>query len=373
MSSGETALWLKAAHGPLEIGAAATPTPGPHEIVVRNRAIAVNPVDWMALSVGELIFPWLSYPCVLGTDVAGEVVAVGAAVTGLAPGDRVLGHALGTEKASRGPAEGAFQSHTLLRDHMVTPLPPQMSFEDGATLPLGLSTAACGLFQKEYLALARPSLNPAPKGETILIWGGSTSVGCNAIQLAVAAGYEVIATASLKNAAYLKSLGAQEVFDYRAGTVVADIRQALKGRRIAGALAIGEGSADLCLEIVRACHGVRFVAMATPAVSFASAPTGRGRRLWLVRTLARMIAATAWTLTRARLSGVGMKFIWGGALAGNDLGPAIYRDFLPKALAQGRYRPAPPPHVVGHGLEAIPAALETQKAGVSATKIVVSL
>jgi hypothetical protein len=60
-------------------------------------------------------------------------------------------------------------------------------------------------------------------------------------------------------------------------------------------------------------------------------------------------------------------------LIGNEVGPMIFDTFLPEALADGRYAAAPAAEVVGHGLAAIPAALERQRRGVSATKLVVTL
>ena len=369
----DRAVWLRAKLGTLDIGPAPPRLLRDNEILVRNGAVAINPVDWMTLVVGDVIFPWLTYPFVLGSDVAGEVVALGAGVTRFKVGDRVLGHAVGAEKSRNDPAEGAFQTSTVLLDHMASPIPASMAYETAAVLPLGLSTAACGLFQKEFLALDYPVADPQPNGKTLLVWGGSTSVGSNAIQLAVAAGYEVVATASPKNFAYVKALGATTVFDYRSATVVADIRRALETRTLAGALAIGVGSASACVAVVSACEGNRFVAMATPAVSFDRAPTGAARTFWLIPPFARMIATTATTTIRARLTKVGVKFIWGGALVDNEVSQIIYSDFLPRALSDGRYTPAPPPQVVGCGLDAIPGALKIQRSGVSARKIVVAL
>jgi hypothetical protein len=65
--------------------------------------------------------------------------------------------------------------------------------------------------------------------------------------------------------------------------------------------------------------------------------------------------------------------IWGGSLKDNEVGPAIFADFLPKALAKAQYRPAPVANVVGTGLEAIPGAIEKLKGGVSASKLVVTI
>ena len=65
--------------------------------------------------------------------------------------------------------------------------------------------------------------------------------------------------------------------------------------------------------------------------------------------------------------------VWGGSLINNPVGPLIYEQFLPEALARGRYTAAPEPQVIGHGLDRIPEALERQRAGVSARKLVVTL
>ena len=87
-------------------------------------------------------------------------------------------------------------------------------------------------------------------------------MGSNAIQLAVAAGYEVIITASPKNFDYAKRLGASQVFDYQSPTVVADIVAAFKGRKSVGALAIGQMSPASCIDIVSQIEGRKYVAMA---------------------------------------------------------------------------------------------------------------
>jgi NADPH:quinone reductase-like Zn-dependent oxidoreductase len=341
--------------------------------VVRVRAAAVNPFDRIQQTMGDIITPWITYPFVVGSDLAGEVVEVGDRATRFRVGDRVLGFAAGADKSRNRAAEGAFQDYAVVLAHMATPIPDAMSFEAAAVLPLGLATAACGLFQKDFLALAAPSAAPAQTGKTLLVWGGSTSVGSNAIQLAVAAGYEVVATASPHNFDYVKRLGARAAFDYRSRTVVRDLIAALRGREIVGALAIGAGSAAACIDIVGACEGVRFVATATPAASFDHVPAGRGRLSRLAPAAARMIAGNIGLALKARRRGVRTRFIWGSALIGNAVGPMIFETFLPAALAQSRFVAAPPPTVIGTGLAQIPAALERQRRGVSATKLVVSL
>jgi NADPH:quinone reductase-like Zn-dependent oxidoreductase len=371
------AAWLPAKFAALEVKPAPYSAPRENEIVVENRAVAINPVDWAKQALGNLMYGFIEYPFVLGEDLAGDVVAVGTNVSRFKVGDRVLGHALAIRKERNRSAEGAFQNFTVLADHMASPIPDALSYESAAVLPLALSTAACGLFQKDYLALQYPSLSPRPTGKTLLVWGGSTSVGSNAIQLAVAAGYEVITTASPRNFAYVKRLGAAQVFDYNSKSVVRDIVAAFEGRKSAGALAIGAGSAGRCVDIVGACTGDKFVTTVSAAVALDALPDGTGGRgigfSQLIPVMFQMLGSTASLALKARMRRVRTKFVIGDTLVNNEVGRAIYVDFLPKALAAGRYIAAPDPLVVGRGLDCIQAAFELQKKGVSAQKVVVSL
>jgi NADPH:quinone reductase-like Zn-dependent oxidoreductase len=82
------AAWLVKAGSPLEVGEAPMPTPGPGEIVVKNAAIAINPLDTHMQDVGVFVQQW---PAIIGCDVAGEVHEVGADVTRFKKGDRVTG------------------------------------------------------------------------------------------------------------------------------------------------------------------------------------------------------------------------------------------------------------------------------------------
>lgn len=245
-----------------------------------------------------------------------------------------------------------------------------MSYESASVLPLGLSTAACGLFEKDQLALVHPPASGkiTPSGETLLIWGGASSVGSNAIQLAIASGYQVISTASPKNFANVKHLGARQVFDYNSPTVVSDIVAALKGSKVAGAMSIGHGSAELCLDILRHCHGNKFLSMAsypTPPQPFTSLVIPCTIFYMVPRLLS--IWYTAWS------RGIRTKFIFGESLIDNEVGKLIYGDFLPAALRDGRFVAAPEPLVVGRGLESVQMAFEVQRKGVSAKKVVVAL
>lgn len=369
-ATSNTAAWIPAKKAQLQVGPAPLPAPRADEILVTNRAVAVNPIDWVIQDTGSLIFRWLTYPFVLGSDLAGEVAAVGSSVTRFAVGDRVLAHAVGADKKRNSAAEGSFQEHTIALERMTCPIPDSMTYEDAAVLPLAVSTAACGLFQSDHLGLAHPGAAPASTGRTVVIWGGSTSVGSNAIQLAAAAGYDVVTTASPKNADYVRSLGATRVFDHHSPAVVADVVTALAGKQVVGALAIGPGSARACSDVVASCEGRRFVSMVTPPASFDTPPTGAGD---LLRVLPRVVGSVAALSVRNRLRHVSTKSVFGTTLMDNEVCRAVYEDFLPAALAEGRYVAAPPARVVGTGLDDLQAALDFQRRGVSAQKVVVSL
>ena len=177
----------------------------------------------------------------------------------------------------------------------------------------------------------------------MLIWAGASSVGINGIQLAKAAGYEVIATASEKNFEYVKRLGASEVFDYKSETVVDDIVASLKGKTLVGVLdCIGFKAAELSVEVVKKAAGKGAIASTKGGVE--ELPEGI-------------------TLTK----------IFGITLRDNGIGKAVYADFLPQALASGTFVPSPEPLVQGKGLEHVQAGIDRLMAGVSAAKVVVTL
>lgn len=140
------------------------------------------------------------------------------------------------------PVNSAFQTYTVASDALASPIPDDMSFEQAVVLPLAISTASAGLYPKDLLGLPLPSPNESKKnGKTVLIWGGASSVGACAIQLAAASGATVITTASPANHELVRSLGADLIFDYRSPTVVGDIASALRNTNFAGVYdAIGE-------------------------------------------------------------------------------------------------------------------------------------
>jgi NADPH:quinone reductase-like Zn-dependent oxidoreductase len=135
----------------------------------------------------------------------------------------------------RNPKYGAFQLYPIAYEHTTSPIPDSLSYEQAVVLPLAISTAAAGLYQKGFLELPYPTTDTKPSGKTILIWGGSSSVGSSTIQLAIASGLTVVSTAAKKNIEFVKSLGAAHVFDHADSKVVEDILKVLKGTDYVGA------------------------------------------------------------------------------------------------------------------------------------------
>ena len=358
---------------PLEVKTAPYTSPGPNEIVVKNGAVAINPVDWGKQMIGDVMFSWIKYPFTMGNDLAGEIVEVGKGVTRFHVGDRILGHAVGLDKRSNKASEGAFQNYTVIRTNLASPIPDSLSYEAASVLPLCLSTAACAIFQKHFLALNYPHYPaPPPNGQTLLVWGGSTSVGSNAIQLAAAAGYEVFTTSSPKNYDYVQRLGAAKVWDYKKSSTAQEIIAALgeNKRKCAGAIAIGDGSMEACIDIVAAAKGGKKFVAQTSVPLPSTMPSG-------ILGMASIMFGLLWfnlsIWLKSKRKGVTTKFVFGSDLMANEVGEIIYKDFLPEALANGKYVAAPEPLVVGKGLEKVQEAMDMQQKGVSAKKVVVSL
>lgn len=368
------AAWLTAKSRPFEFADAPVTPPGAGEILVRVRAVALNPFDAVVQTLGSMVTPWVTYPAVLGSDVSGEVLAVGAEVSRFRPGDRVLGLALGIDRLANRAAEGAFQECVLLRQDVVAPLPDCVGFEQAAVLPLAVATAACGLFLDQQLGLRPPTLVPQKihAKEAVVVWGGATSVGSCAIQLAVAAGYHVVTTASPKNANHVRRLGAAACIDYRDPHAVDRVVAALDGFELAGVLSIASGSASACVDIASRCAGRRKVAIASAPVALDDAPLNNQWR-WKLSRLPRAALGFIGLALQARLKRVRTSAIWGTALVDDPLGRQIFVDFLGPALASGRFVASPEPLVAGRSLKDIPTAMALLGRGVSARKVVVSL
>lgn len=335
-----TAAYLTATKASLDIKESPLPKPKEFELVIRTRAVAINPVDYWQQMMGPDVFKWLSYPAILGYDVAGEVEATGSGVTKFKAGDRVAGLT----------SSGGFQEHVVLSEHMASAIPDSLAYESAAVLPMGVSVATKALFHKDHLNMDLPPAagSPAPKGQTVLVWGGATSVGSNAIQLATAAGYEVVTTASPHNFDYCRRLGASQVFDYSSPAVKDELVAAFRGKVVAGAVANGgivpatyPGIVEACAAVVLSTEGSKTLAM-TMVPAF---PIPEGVEAKFVNELRH----------------------------DEQLASEIFHGFLPSALAAGGYAVAPEAEVVGKGLNAIQGAMDTLKQGVSAKKIVVAI
>jgi NADPH2:quinone reductase len=182
----------------LEPGERPNPVPAAGGVVVRIRAAAVNPTDIGTRSGGgRARMPELQPPFVLGWDLAGEVAAVGEAVTGFLPGDRVCGM---IPFGRIGGRVGAYAEMAAVDSEWLAPLPADVSFEEGATLPLNSLTAR--------QALDFFDLEP---GSRLLVTGASGGVGGYAVRLALEAGLYVVAMAGRDDEEWVTVLGADEV------------------------------------------------------------------------------------------------------------------------------------------------------------------
>lgn len=210
-----------------------------------------------------------SWPVIFGIDCAGEIMEVGSNITHLKVGDRVAALCGGVFNP-RGNKGGGFQEYTVVQDERVIKIPDTWKYEDAAVFPLAVCTAAVSLYAKDRLALTYPQVEkPAPNGKILLVWGGSSSVGACAVQLAAHSGYEVFATASKRNFDLVKSLGASQVFDYTEKNVIDDIAAAIKGREqdFVGAYSAtqeGEGIPQAAYVAEAAGLEKSFVATANP-------------------------------------------------------------------------------------------------------------
>ena len=374
-----SAAWIEAPFADLVVRPSPVPSPGPGQVVVRVRAVAVNPLDAIVQSNGRLMYRWLDYPVVLGEDVAGVVVAVGEGVHRFVVGDRLVAYATGLEKGRDHVSGGGFQHLVAVDEALAAPIPDHVAFDDAVVLPLALSTAAAALFETSQLGLDHTRLDDirldqgrTADDEVVVVWGGSTSVGSNAVQLARAAGYRVITTASPRHHGAMRALGAEAVFDYHDDDVVASVVAATRGARVVGVVAIAVGSAEPCVEIA-AKTGTRRVALTSPSVSFYDQPRRPGLAWSRVRLMARLVWSNVALQTRCLRHGVRARFVWGSAIATSDVGPAVWSRYLPRALAEGRHQLLPRPQVVGTDLGALQSALDTLRGGVSAQKLVVTL
>ena len=189
------------------------PAPGPGQILVGVRSAGVNPLEISLRSGSNPRSKSMKLPYICGTDVAGEVEAVGDGVEGFSPGDRVWGRTAGGAYAERAVLAAATTAH----------LPAGMSFAGGASLPIPLSTAWNALVIK---AEAGP-------GQFVLVQGGAGGVGQMAVQLARQIGCRVLATVSSKEKGdFCLEAGAEAVINYREEDVPPRVMELTGGRGV---------------------------------------------------------------------------------------------------------------------------------------------
>jgi NADPH:quinone reductase-like Zn-dependent oxidoreductase len=224
-TSGQHLAAISPAKGvPLEVTHRPTPTPGPNELLIEVKAIALNPIDHYQRDFG--MPPITHYPAVLGSDIGGIVVSAGSSVSPDAPkpGTRVT--ALAPCFAMQGlPDYGAFQKFALVPAVNAAPIPDSLSFKEASVLPLAALTTWSGW---STVGLPRDTAFTAADKKGLLVWGGASSVGSVVIQGAKLLGFTVYTTASEKHHEYLKSLGASRTFDYKSEDVVDSIVKAGK-------------------------------------------------------------------------------------------------------------------------------------------------
>jgi NADPH:quinone reductase-like Zn-dependent oxidoreductase len=188
-------------------------------VLVKVKAVGLNPTDWKHIDNAQL-HPGNRVGC----DYAGVVEEVGSKVTKpFKKGDRISGVVHGCDRTEL--ENGAFANYIVAKGDVQINTPDNFSDTDAATLGISIYTVGQGLYRT--LGLPLPPVSQAD-GRSILIYGGSTATGIYGIQFAKLSGLKVIATASPRNFEYLKSLGADEVFDYKSPTVGADIREYTK-------------------------------------------------------------------------------------------------------------------------------------------------
>jgi NADPH:quinone reductase-like Zn-dependent oxidoreductase len=166
-------------------------------------------------------------PTSLGCDVAGTIVAASPS-SSLQVGQRVVTY-LGADKTQSGTTRPAFADTTAADADVVFPIPEGLTFAQAASIPVGALTATL------LLDAVAPTLK---KDAWVLVWGASSSVGFNAVQLATHRGYKVLAVASAKHAPTLTKMGAAVVVDYKDddATMTEHVKANINGTPINAAL-----------------------------------------------------------------------------------------------------------------------------------------
>ncbi|KAF2754214.1 putative quinone oxidoreductase [Pseudovirgaria hyperparasitica] len=344
MSNSKTSAQLQLTQrgGPFKVAHVPTPTPGPDEVLIRQRAIALNLVDVKQRDLGIGISRW---PHVLGIEGAGIVEAVGSNVRHVRPGDEVA--AWEGSGAMQDTWGGAYQESVVVPAYLVFKRPHNISLEEAASLPICFTTAVSAIYNS--LSIPLPFLTSLPpNGElpsSVLVLGGSSATGASAIQLLRKAcpDLPIVVTSSSKHSARLKGLGATSVVDYKSPAVITDIRRESPNGAgvdmILDCVSAGASQTDIC-NVFYDAGPKRYVAVVT------GVPVP-------VPEDVTLLEANAWTMM--------------GVEGGNEIIAS-----LTKLVEGGIYRTPLPVRNVGHGLETLPDVLdEVVKA--SGEKLLLSL
>jgi NADPH:quinone reductase-like Zn-dependent oxidoreductase len=183
--------------GTLSVQEMPVPKPAAGEVLIKVRAAGVNPVDWKVAARRVGMVP--------GTDVSGVIDTLGEGVTGWKIGEPVLGFAR---------QSGSYAEYAVVPIDSLARKPTSMTFEEAAGVPIAAETAYRSLHETGRIK----------SGQTVLIHGAAGGVGSAAVQIARAAGARVIGTASANNVDFLKSIGADQVIDYRSKKFEDEVR-----------------------------------------------------------------------------------------------------------------------------------------------------
>ncbi|MEU7227373.1 NADP-dependent oxidoreductase [Streptomyces chrestomyceticus] len=218
------------------------PKVGPDSVLVRVKAVGVNPVDWKVLA--GYLDPLMNvhFPLIPGWDVAGVVERTGLDATEFAVGDEVVGYVRKDEVQ-----HGTFAELVAAPVRTLARKPAALSWQQAAGLPLAGLTA--------LQVLDRVGVT---KGETVLVHAASGGVGSLGVQIAVARGARVIGTASERNHDFLRSLGAEPV-TYGDG-LAGRVRELAPDGVDAAVDFVGNGVIDVSQELLRDTSRVASIA-----------------------------------------------------------------------------------------------------------------
>ncbi|KAF9870965.1 zinc-binding oxidoreductase [Colletotrichum karsti] len=212
-------------NGFVSVQSVPTPVAGPGEVLVKVHYSAQNPSDWKSVNGSPPVAPPAPAGLIVGTDFAGTIEDPNGSTW--RKGQRVAGFVQGTSNNGT-PANlirGGFAEYVPVESTLLFEVPDSVELKDASTIGLAFATSVQALYQR--LALPEPS--GANSDNWVLIYGGATSVGNYAIQLAKLSGLRVITTASPRNHEYLKALGADVALDYH-GDWAAEVRKLTDGK-----------------------------------------------------------------------------------------------------------------------------------------------